>query len=225
MTRRITTPGNTTMKNTRSTNSIKSYKMFLQYYLTEGHTQNLLVDTIKEKIYYLPKELNSVEKVVREHTDYQLTDFQKFSMETFRNQWLEFLEVELNFDYLEDVFQLAEGSLADFVLFRVSCQEDLKRIVMDIHQRRESGVFSLRQVCLVFDFDRYSFDWERLPKDPSGFVAILSADEIAQARLITLHNFKSGQQIIIQSQASNATHVEYASRSIYSLLVSSAVAV
>lgn len=174
--------------------------MFLQYYLTEGHTQNLLIDTINEKLYYLPKALNSLEQVVHEHTDYQLEDYQPVSMEQFRNQWLEVLEVELNFEYLENVYQLAENSLADFLFFRVSGQEDLERMVADVHLRRDNGTFSLRQICLVVDFD---FEWKDLPEDPSGFLAIVRADEIASRRCIALQNLKAGQEIIIQSLESN----------------------
>ena len=183
-----------------STNSIKSYRMYLQYYLTKGHTQNLLIDTIDQKLYYLPKTLDSVEDVVQDYTAFQQEDFQPFSMETFTNQWLEFIEVELSFEYLEDVMTLAANSLADFLLIRVANQEELERIVVELNDRLKKGTLSLRQASLVIDFEP---KLDHLLVNPSGFIAILDAKLVASLREVALQNFSSAQPNIIQSKRSN----------------------
>ena len=174
--------------------------MFFQYYLSQGHTQNLFLDTIKEKIFYLPKELSSIEEVVREYTDYECNDSQPISTETFVNQWVQFFEIELNPDLVDDVFVLANNCLTDYLLFRVSQVQDLEKIAAKISRMRDSGSLALRQVYLIFDFE---VNWDRIPEDPSGLIVFLNASDIERSRKITLQNFKVMQQLIIQSQSSN----------------------
>lgn len=174
--------------------------MFLQYHLTEGPTRNLLIDTVKEKLYFLPKELTSEQAVVARYTDYALDEFEALSLESFCNQWVEFLEVNLNLELLDAVFQFADNCLADYLLFWVSSQEEMEKASTEIAARRDRGELALRQVYLVFDFE---LDWEAIPEDPSGFMILLKKTDLMRQRTIGLQNFKAIQELVLESQDRN----------------------
>ena len=180
--------------------------MRLQYHLSFGHSQNLLIDTINEEIFYLPKEIDSIDAVVNEYTDYHKEGFEEMSMDCPRSVWVEFLEVDYNPKLIHSVFELASNCLTDYLLIRVHNQEDLETLVQTIGGWRDAGRLALRKVHLSADFELHL---SGIAEDQSGFITILRQDNIDFTRKIALQNFKAYQQVIIQAQS---FHLFYHSR-------------
>lgn len=178
----------------------KSSDMILQYHLSKGHTRNALLDPVNQKIYFIPSEIEALEKVIADHTEYPDLDYSPMSMEHLYSAWLELLEFDLNFELLEEAFQFASECLCSYLMIRVHNQEDLERLFFEVSKRKQLGQFSLHQLYLATTFEA---KLRHLIPDPNNFIKVIPLRRIEAERQVRLEGFNIYQKLIVQAHHSN----------------------
>lgn len=170
--------------------------MLFEYHLSKGYRRNLLIDTNKKTLYYIPKNINKIEKIINNYTDFNLnTNLAEISTEFISNSFVEIFECEYNDIYFKLYLELSKINLTEYLIFHISNQLDLDSFIDKVIESEKNGELSIKYCYLVIH-NKLNINKH---KGKSHLLEFISNSTLLEQRSIFLKNFKASLAVIFES--------------------------
>lgn len=174
--------------------------MLFEFYLTKGFLRNLLIDTNKEIVYFLPSQKSDLKEIIMDYTNYPIDKrIINSEHEYLINSYVEIIEFQYHIDQLTYVLNLSSILLTDFLIIHIQKQDDIFYLTKQLIFEIESGMLSLRQIYFILD-DNTDYEFNDFYHQLFSFV---KADFFKKSRKIEVNNFKPQASIIYESLKHN----------------------